>query len=277
VGVTSALAMTYVTLGEYEKLTGKTIEEFNEAPMLRTMVAAGELPPVEERLPEDPFVVVPIDRIGIYGGTAHVATNFTTAPVGSLWGVGWGHYVRSNITAAKVELNFAKRVEVSKDKTTFTIYLRRGVKWSDGVPFTADDPMFWYTDVLHNKELTPVIGGHWEGVKVQKLDDYTIQIKTPGPRPYFLEYPISKGRPNGSYNIPKHYLKQFHPKYTAEEELKKRVEEAGFDYWYELFWKKNTRYHQLPVDTECPTLASYVPVKITSSQRVFERNPYYWK
>ena len=47
VGLTSALAVTY-----------------NEAPMLRTLVAAGELPPVEERLPEEPLVLKPFKEIG---------------------------------------------------------------------------------------------------------------------------------------------------------------------------------------------------------------------
>ena len=46
-GVTPALADNYSwsTLKEYEKATGKKIEKFNEAPMLRIRVAAGELPP----------------------------------------------------------------------------------------------------------------------------------------------------------------------------------------------------------------------------------------
>ena len=42
--------------------------QYNEAPMLAERVAAGELPPVEERLPENPRVVEPIDSVGVYGG-----------------------------------------------------------------------------------------------------------------------------------------------------------------------------------------------------------------
>jgi hypothetical protein len=42
---------------------------FHEAPMLAAKVKAGELPPVSERLPEDPLVVVPLEEIGTYGGT----------------------------------------------------------------------------------------------------------------------------------------------------------------------------------------------------------------
>ena len=41
---------------------------FNEAPMLAAKVKAGELPPVSERLPDNPLVVVPLEEIGNYGG-----------------------------------------------------------------------------------------------------------------------------------------------------------------------------------------------------------------
>jgi len=51
-GATSALAVKY-----------------DEAPMLRVKVAAGELPPVEKRLPEEPVIVKSVGEIGQYGGT----------------------------------------------------------------------------------------------------------------------------------------------------------------------------------------------------------------
>ena len=59
----------YPTLANYEELTGKTITEYHEAPMLQELVAAGELPPVEQRLPEEVLVVEPFSEIGKYGGT----------------------------------------------------------------------------------------------------------------------------------------------------------------------------------------------------------------
>ena len=43
--------------------------------MLASLVAAGELPPVEERLPLDPKVFEPLDEIGTYGGTLNVFAN----------------------------------------------------------------------------------------------------------------------------------------------------------------------------------------------------------
>ncbi|GAI84432.1 unnamed protein product, partial [marine sediment metagenome] len=46
-----------------------TVLAFNENPMFAEKVKKGELPPVEERLPKEPFVVTPYDGIGKYGGT----------------------------------------------------------------------------------------------------------------------------------------------------------------------------------------------------------------
>ncbi|PLV56575.1 hypothetical protein [Thermotoga sp. SG1] len=59
----------YYNLSDYERLTGKRITKFNEAPMLKEMVEKGLLPPVEERLPKNPLVVTPVKEIGQYGGT----------------------------------------------------------------------------------------------------------------------------------------------------------------------------------------------------------------
>ena len=48
---------------------------YNEAPALAEMVAAGELPPVDERLPAEPLVIEPVEEVGQYGGTWHLVDN----------------------------------------------------------------------------------------------------------------------------------------------------------------------------------------------------------
>ena len=45
---------------------------YDEAPMLKELVESGTLPPVDERLPANPLVVQPVDRVGVYGGTIDV-------------------------------------------------------------------------------------------------------------------------------------------------------------------------------------------------------------
>src|SRR5262245_33346119 len=42
---------------------------FKEAPQLAELVKAGKLPPVKERIGEDPLVIKPVHEIGRYGGT----------------------------------------------------------------------------------------------------------------------------------------------------------------------------------------------------------------
>lgn len=98
VGTTIALAYkaNYYDLKEYEELTGKKLE-FKEPPVLRTQVASGKLPPVTERLPEEPCVVKPLEEIGQYGGALRVGTPSLTSGVdsahtrnGGVW-VAWNH------------------------------------------------------------------------------------------------------------------------------------------------------------------------------------------
>jgi len=61
------LSVCFVTLS----LCAGAEMQYNEAPMLAEKVAKGELPPVEERLPENPLVIEPVEGIGQYGGTWH--------------------------------------------------------------------------------------------------------------------------------------------------------------------------------------------------------------
>jgi peptide/nickel transport system substrate-binding protein len=46
-------------------------KEYNEAPVLKELVRQGKLPPIEERLPNNPLVLKPLEKIGKYGGTLH--------------------------------------------------------------------------------------------------------------------------------------------------------------------------------------------------------------
>jgi len=273
---------SYATPEEYEKLTGKKIEKYNESPMLRTKVAAGELPPVEERLPEEPLVLNPYEEIGEYGGIVHVvagSAGWSGANAGELNESEpllrcevpidlYGARPRPNVP------NVAKGWELSKDFRTITLHLRKGIKWSDGVPFTADDIVFWYEDVLKNKDLTPGIPRRWKiGGKVwelKKIDDYTIRLDFAAPNPWIL-YLLATWGPEVMCQYPKHYLKEFHIKYNPKaNELAKK---EGLDHWYQLFAKKSTWRDQ----PSTPTISPYVLKERTTTYFFFERNPYYWK
>jgi len=261
----------YATLAEYQKISGKKITKFNEAPQLTELVKQGKLPPVEKRLPDEPAVVEPIEEIGQYGGTLQGPhhgespqyTRITYEPL-----------VRWNLDTNKVIPNVAKSWKISNGGKIITFYLRKGMKWSDGEPFTADDVLFWYEDIILNKDITPVfpywlLAGGKPG-KVEKVDTYTVRFVFEVPYTFLLQR-IASGQ---DCYAPKHYLKKFHPKYTSMDEIMKQAKEESFDAWYKLFYAKATRWQNkdLPVVT-----AWKVVTPLSDPVFTAERNPYYWK
>jgi len=96
--------------------------KYNEAPQLAELVKAGKLPPVEERLPENPMVLEPLEGIGKYGG------DLRTALVGGhVINVarfqGYENLVRWTPDWDGIMPNVAESWEVSEDSTAFTFYL----------------------------------------------------------------------------------------------------------------------------------------------------------
>jgi peptide/nickel transport system substrate-binding protein len=248
--------------------------EYNEAPMLKPLVEAGELPPVEERLPEEPVIIEPVEEIGQYGGTWHrLAVSFGDVSWPRLNSTGFTHWSADGYPLVP---DIAKSWEISPDGKVYTFYLRKGIKWSDGEPFTADDIMFWYEDYLLNDELTPV-KPKWikEGGELEKLDDYTIRFHFAEPWGLFLESTADSG---GLYmtDKPKHYLKQFHPKYTSMDKLEELMKEEKFEFWYELF-KSHSDWALMQWDTERPHLTAWIVESATPTRVVYGRNPYYYK
>jgi len=130
-----------------------------EAPQLAALVKAGKLPPVNERLPEIPLMLPVVDEIGQYGGILRRAflgpgdhNNYTRAVYDAL--------VRFAPDGSQVVPHIASGWESNVNFTEWIVRLRPGAKWSDGQPFTADDIMFWYNDILLNKDLMPG-GANW--------------------------------------------------------------------------------------------------------------------
>ncbi len=267
----------FPTIAEYEEATGRKIAEFSEAPALAKLVEEGKLPPVEERLPDEPAVVEPVEEIGEYGGTwrrAAISPNDTRINDR----MGYEPLVRWARDGETIIPNLCTSWEIGEDGKVYTFHLRKGVKWSDGEPFTADDIMFWYEDVLLDEDLTPTFPA-WlspDGVpgKVEKVDDYTVKFIFASPYSLFLEYLSGPDTGVFLFNYPKHYLKQFHPKYTAEEDLTALAKEAGFEFWYQLFGDKATPW----MNPDLPTLRPWVLRSGPTAVRIVaERNPYYWK
>ncbi len=251
--------------------------QYNEAPMLADMVANGDIPPVDERLPANPMVIQPLNEVGQYGGTwRRIGVGPGDAGI-FRYRLMYPQLVRYNTDGSDIGPNLAESWEVSDDGTTYTFHLREGVKWSDGTPHSSGDFMFWYDDVLGDEDLAPsfpvwlTVGG--EPVVMDAPDDLTIRFTFPGAHGIFMT--LMAGANGASMTwYPKHYMSQFHRNYTDEEELNALAQENEFEFWHQYFNNRLTPR----LNTDVPCLFAWRFTKITPEVPVvLERNPYYWK
>ena len=270
---------------------GPLPNKFNEAPMLADLVAQGNLPPVEERLPKDPLVIRVGERIGDYGGTWRLVDR--CASKGDSLEILHDQVIATDLDDFTVIPWLAESWESSSDFKSWTLHLRQGLKWSDGAPFGADDFVFAVRDVAQNTDLNPNkrdgalsgIGGNGgiaahRGVgDLVKVDDNTVRYEFVDPAPNFpgdfvevvwWGYSTTAWR-GGAYStyMPAHFLKQFHADYADKAELDKMVEDAGFDEWQQLFRAKGALH-------ESPVMSAWMIADNTAGAAVYERNPYYW-
>ncbi len=248
-----------------------------EAPMLAEQVKAGKLPALGERMPKSPLVIVPAERVGVYGGTWRSALRGTGDDTWIRRTAGYDSLVRWDPTGTKIIPNLAESFEASPDATSFSFRLREGVKWSDGQPFTSADLMFWFEDVLKNRDVVGRVPGF------MRTSGGDCGFEAPGPFQFVVRCPVPNGMfldqiagVNGEQfvNWPKHYLTRFHAKYAAKEELDKLVAEGRVQRWGELFLRRAYSW----ANTDKPTLFAWRVTQPYGGQRMaMERNPYYWK
>jgi peptide/nickel transport system substrate-binding protein len=265
-------------MDDYEA-AGNSIASFNEAPALAAQVAAGELPPVEERLPahDDILVVRPRDQIGSYGGEITFnASNPRT--LGNTGYTAWNQQLVGFSTNWEVVLpQLAKSIELADDLLSATVTLRRGLKWSDGAPVTADDVTFWYEHVMLHPELPNLPnqlrpGG--EPVTVEKVDDFTVRFSFVQVNPAFV---LSVARFSAGFPLaPRHYLEKWHIDFNENADAV--AAEEGFDSWVDAF---TFHYNGQTGEDFDPDLPVLKPWKLTSidefGNKFYERNPYYYK
>jgi len=251
--------------------------DFKESPVLAEQVAAGTLPPVEQRLPSVPYVDSmdqPWQEVGRYGGRLRLLM----AKVRDLRQMVVYGYARLVGYTPDLELHpdILERVENQDDKV-FTLHLRPGHKWSDGQPFTTEDFRYWWEDVANNEELSPVgppiaLTIEGEQPRVEIIDETTVRFSWSNPNPTFL-HELAKPSPLYIYR-PSHYLKQFHIKYADEAELAKKVEAARQRNWASLHNRLDDLYKNDNVDL--PSLQPWINTTKPPSDRFrFKRNPYF--
>ena len=270
-----------------------------ESPILWDRVASGELPPLEDRLPNEPFVVGPgvllhdghVDwKPGVYGGalrTLHYRPDWNpdifvgmNEPLLSAPGLG----------VQDIRGNILRDFEVSNNNQTFVFHMREGLKWSDGTPVTTEDVRFVAEDIYGNPDLTPNFPRRFRTqnapdgtpMTLAVIDDFTFQVDFDAPYGGFLRN-LTIETWNGWTELvrPAHHLKQFHTGYVELESLRPLLEEMNLsDEWNQVFtandclsWHVNQeKCIASPVLTPWQRIEASEPGLL-----VFERNPYYHK
>ncbi len=246
--------------------------KYAEAPALAQLVQSGKLPPVQQRLPANPQVVQPFQQIGQYGGTWRLAW---TGPAD------FHAYGRENYDPmlrwprdpkGEIQPGLAEKWEFTPDGSQLTLTLRKGLKWSDGEPFTTDDILFWWNDIANDTNIYPAPPPEWvingKPMTVSASSPEVITLKFAGPNGMALrmlafhgnQWPLNFER--FGFYAPKHYLTQFHPKYNN----------GAND--YKVFNDK--------ADDLTPGRPSMTAWHVTSwaagdRQLLADRNPYYWR
>lgn len=264
--------------------------QYHESPMLAERVAAGELPPVEERLPSNPRVIsLPGSEIGTYGGDfddPFVGDGFWASQM--VFWTFWKGLVNWNETYSDWVPNIAESVEVSEDAKVYTFHLREGLKWSDGFPFTSDDVLFAINDIMANEELNAgTFPAGWlrpsdAAPVAEKIDDTTFTITFDVSYGMFLINMC--GWPGWELvTAPKHYLEQFHIDYNPDGVDELIAQTEGATDWVSLFQAHSavgpgTDPAVISRDVNYPTMFPWVYTEPlgTGTQFVAERNPYYY-
>ena len=250
--------------------------QYNEAPMLADLVAAGSLPAVDERLPTNPLVMAVEEQIGNYGGTMRRGFR----GVSDRWGPtkvqdrGLAWYDKD----LNMQPRLAESWEISEDAKEWTFHFREGMKWSDGTPFTTEAVKYWYDYELQNADLpfyssgtTWKTGAEGTLVQLEVIDDYSFKFIFADPNPLFL-YRVS--RPTPAPYSPGHYMKQFHLELTEDQAaLETKAKEAGFETWAQYYEDRGYWY----LNPERPSTGPWVG-KNPLSEEIFqmERNPYFF-
>lgn len=255
---------------------------YSESPLLAARVRTGQLPALERRLPEHPEVVTQ-GKPGLYGGKLRTALRGNGDGNAILRMIGVQGLTRWKLDFSGVVPNLAESWSTNADVTEYVFHLRKGLRWSDGEPFTADDILFAVNDLLANKQFFTAMPSQYQinekPMSVEKIDASTVKFRFGGSYRQFIE---QLATPMGQHPVmyPMHYCSRFHPRYNPNVgELMKTVQVKD---WAQLMRIKcgdpeaPTRWG----NPEKPTLDPWVvqePYNGGATRVVMQRNPYFWQ
>jgi len=261
---------------------------FSQAPMLDKLVQEKKLPPVDQRLPQAPQVIKQDPKLGqfklgVYGGTLRSALRGNGDYNAILRLVGNQNLVRWTMDFNGIEPNLAEKWEISADASEYTFHLRKGTKWSDGTPFTADDILFNMNDLVSNKQFFSALPAMFsikdQAPVVTKKDDYTVVFKFAGPYISFLEQLATPVAQHPTV-WQKKYCSQFTAKYNPN--INDLLAKEKAKDWGSLFRLKcgdiesSARWN----NPDRPTLDPWIIKEGyggSATKVVLERNPYFWQ
>lgn len=238
---------------------------YNEAPLLTDLVVAGELPPVDDRLPSEPTIIEPVSTIGEYGGVWHTVTGWEDGR--DIFKMLYEPPLRWKADYTAYEPGLAT-YEWSSDGKTFTLHFHEGIKWSDGIAFSMEDIKFWWEDFALNSDMASTQVPRYmlksDGqtpVDVAFPDDHTWVWKSDQVMwvsPYILAQDYGEWH---QMLKPKHYLVDQHPKYNSE------IDYEEFNQ-FDRFW----------ATPGYPCLFAWcLQEYMVGESWLWSRNPYYWK
>ncbi|MEM7131895.1 MAG: ABC transporter substrate-binding protein [Chloroflexota bacterium] len=262
-----------------EIVTYKALDSYSEPDWVTELVEAGELPPVEERLPLEPRVALAsgmTDGIGQYGG---VWRDFSACPSvgfnrGAGQSAGW-FGIESAIFASLLKSGpiyrrsdaveplpfLAKSWEWSEDGMELTMHLIEGAKWSDGHPFTTEDVDFtWNHMILDPNVNSPKGASAWEiegeMTQLEIIDEFSFKFIFPVAKPVFTLFLMDEG----DFHIsPKHFLEPLHPAFNEDTDYVEFTDTA------------------MPLDAVPVVLGRFVPIEYKTDEiMILRRNPYFW-
>lgn len=238
-------------------------------PSAPSVTTGGPNPPFQGDLPQDPYIFQ--GEPGVYGGqivlelkndprtfnillTSDENTAFLLQYHVNRWLIDY----RNGDDPPDYDSGLCTKWDISPDGKEWTFSLRRGVRWSDGEPFDADDIMFTYDVMLDEKVETALRDVYKEGSdaagkpvypKLEKLDDHTVRFTLHNNNAMFLDQIVN------FFPIPKHK--------------------------WEQVWRAGKFNQAMQLGDNLEDVVSLGPFRLkeyVSGQRVvLERNPYFWK
>jgi ABC-type dipeptide/oligopeptide/nickel transport system permease component/ABC-type transport system substrate-binding protein len=240
------------------------------------LVDEGKLPSVKERVGPEPLVLRGVDGPGRYGGTM-LKVVATGGDMQITTSMSAATPLRWSPQGYPVVPHVLKKIDVENNYKTFLLHLRRGIRWSDGHPFTADDILYWWekestdTSVRSSPDEIMVYRSHIG--ELLRIDSFTVEITFPIPNRIFIDR-MATWRGLAFCGSPAHYLRQYHPDSTVgdNELCEKTMQKLSLP-------SRAALYNRIKLwnNPEHPRLwpwiyRSYKP----NPPHVFIRNPYYF-